>query len=69
MDCLQCNDLIRTFELRRTGYADACAAPFYRVSTELAARKQVDMMRARTDLVEHRLACHLAPNPKKIHSI
>jgi hypothetical protein len=66
MNCLQCNDLMRVFELRLTGYVKARAAPFYRVSTELAARKQVDMMRARTDLEEHRLACHFAPNQKDL---
>jgi len=60
MNCLQCNDLIRMFESRLAGYVNARAAPFYRVSTELAARKQVDMERARTDLEEHRLVCHFA---------
>jgi hypothetical protein len=69
MDCLQCNGLIRVFESRLSGYVEARAAPFYRVSTELAARKRVDMMRARADLEEHRLACHLAPYPKDLQSI
>jgi len=32
-------------------------AAFYRVSTELAAKKQVDMERAKTDLQEHRSIC------------
>jgi hypothetical protein len=63
MNCLQCNDLIRGFELRSAAYAKARAAPFYRVSTELAARELVDMERARTDLDEHRLVCRFAPKP------
>ena len=50
--------------MRLAEYVKARAAHFYRISTELAARKQVDMERARTDLEEHRLACQFAPNPK-----
>lgn len=67
MKCLRCNDLIRVFESRSAEYAKARSAIFYRVSTELAARKQVDMERARTDLDEHRLECRFAPNPKALH--
>ncbi|MGA2989925.1 MAG: hypothetical protein ABSD88_05565 [Candidatus Korobacteraceae bacterium] len=66
MDCLQCNDLTRVFELRLTGYVEARAAPYYHVSTELAAKKQVDMMRARANLEKHRRACRLALNPKDL---
>ena len=69
MNCLQCNDLMRVFEWRLAGYVKARAAPFYRVSTDLAARKQVDMERARTDIEEHRLACPFAPNPKDLQSV
>lgn len=60
MNCLQCDHLIRTFQLRLAGYVKARAEPFYGVSTELAAKKQVDMERANTDLEEHRLICRFA---------
>lgn len=57
MDCLVCKDLERTFESRRVAYVEARSAAYYRVSTELAAKKQVDMERAKSDLEEHRLVC------------
>jgi len=57
MDCLICKDLERTLESRRSAYSEACAAAYYRVSTELAARKNVDMERAKSDLEEHHLVC------------
>jgi hypothetical protein len=60
VNCSQCNDLSRMFALRRAGYVTARAAPFYRISTELAARMQVDMERARTSIQEHRSTCHFA---------
>ena len=57
MDCLVCKDLERAFESRRSTYIEACASTYYRVSTELAAYKNVDMERARSDLEEHQLVC------------
>lgn len=57
MNCAQCDDLIQVFEMRRAGYIKARAAPFYRVSTELAASKLVDMECSRNDLEEHFLIC------------
>lgn len=57
MKCLHCKDLTRMFEFRLAGYVKACNAPFYAVSTELAASKLVDMERAKNDLEEHRWAC------------
>jgi hypothetical protein len=57
MACLICKDLERTFELRRSQYIEARSAAYYRVSTELAAYKNVDMERAKSDLEEHRLVC------------
>jgi hypothetical protein len=64
ISCLQCNHLTQVFELRSAAYAEARTAHFYRVSTELAARKLVDMERARADVEEHRLICNFAPDPK-----
>ena len=69
MNCLRCNDLIQVFKSRLAGYVDARAAAFYRVSTELAARKQVDMERARGDLEEHLRAWHYARNAKDLQGV
>ncbi len=57
MDCLICKDLKRAFESRRSEYIEARSAVYYRVSTELAAYKNVDMERAKSDLEEHQLVC------------
>ena len=59
MDCLKCLDLGQAFESRLSQYSEARSAAFYQVSTELAARKKVDMERARYDLEEHTLLCPL----------
>ncbi len=60
MDCPMCKDLERAFDSRRRNYIAACSAPFYRVSTELAAYKNVEMERAKSDLEEHQLVCVFA---------
>jgi hypothetical protein len=57
MDCLICRGLERALESRRCKYIEARSAPYYRVSTELAAYKNVDMERAKNDLEEHQLIC------------
>ena len=57
MDCLKCKNLEEAFELRLSRYMEARSAAYYRVSTELAAHKNVDMERARNDLEEHQLIC------------
>src|SRR5271157_2220953 len=57
MDCLECKNLEETFESRLSKYIEACSAAYYRVSTELAAKKNVDMERARYDLEEHQFIC------------
>ena len=57
MDCLKCVDLEQVFDSRLSKYSEACSSAFYRVSTELAAKKKVDMERARNDLEEHQLTC------------
>ena len=57
MDCLICKNLKRAFESRRSQYIEARSAAYYRVSTELAAYKNVDMERAKSDLEEHLLVC------------
>jgi hypothetical protein len=57
MNCSECRNLHRTFERTQAGYVEALSAAFYRVSTEIAARKHVAMVRAENDLQEHQLVC------------
>jgi len=57
MDCLECKNLEEAFEARLSKYNEARSAAYHRVSTELAAKKNVDMERARNDLEEHKLIC------------
>jgi hypothetical protein len=57
MDCLICKDLERALEFKNGEYIEARSAAYYRVSTELAAYKNVDMERAKSDLEEHQLVC------------
>jgi hypothetical protein len=57
MNCLKCTDLQQAFESKLSKYIEARSAAYYRVSTELAAHKNVDMERARSDLKEHQLVC------------
>jgi len=57
MDCLICKDLGRAFESRRRKYLEARSSAYYRVSTELAAYKNVDMERAKSALEDHLAAC------------
>lgn len=67
MICLQCSYLAEAFKLRLAAYVRARADPFFRVSTELAASRLVDVERARNDLEDHRLASHFA-SPILVHS-
>jgi hypothetical protein len=57
MACLICRDLERTLDFRRSKYFEARSAAYYQVSTELAAQKNVDMERAKSELEEHQSAC------------
>jgi hypothetical protein len=57
MDCLKCKNLSGALEFRRNQYVEALSSAYYRVSTEFAARKNVDMERARYDMEEHRAVC------------
>jgi hypothetical protein len=50
--------LEQVFESRLRKYREAQLSSFYGVSTELAAKKQVDMERSRNDLEEHRSTCN-----------
>ena len=57
MSCLVCTELMRVLKSADEEYGTARAAPFYLVSTEIAARMQVDMERARIALSEHISSC------------
>jgi hypothetical protein len=57
MDCPICRDLERTFEAGRSEYIEARSSACFRVCTEFAARKNVDMERARYELEEHLSLC------------
>ena len=57
MACLKCAHLEQLFESKLSKYGEARSAMFHQVSTDLAAKKQVDMERARYDLEEHQLLC------------
>jgi hypothetical protein len=57
MSCAICKDLTRVLESANTEYGVALSAPFYLVSTEIAAKMQVDMERAKSALGEHVSSC------------
>ena len=57
MDCLECKNLEQAFESGLSQYNEARSAAYFRVSTELAAKKNVDMERTRNELEEHQLIC------------
>jgi hypothetical protein len=59
MDCTRCRELRQTFESKLNKYIEARASDYYRVSTELAAHKNVDMERSRNDLEEHQFVCEV----------
>jgi hypothetical protein len=52
-----CKDLSRVLQSADTDYRVALSAPFYLVSTEIAAKMQVDMERAKIALSEHMTSC------------
>jgi hypothetical protein len=57
MDCSICRDLTRAFEAGLSEYMEARSSACYRVSKKFAAKRNVDMQRARYELEEHRLVC------------
>jgi hypothetical protein len=59
-NCLKCENLNRVYESRLTRYLAARSAAFYRISTEFAAKQQVDMERARNDMEDHLSVCSFA---------
>jgi cytidylate kinase len=57
MNCPICRDLIRAFVVRFEEYCAARSSACYRVTTEFAAQKNVDMERARCEVEEHHRVC------------
>ena len=57
MDCPNCRDLARAFEAGLSQYIEARSSACYQVSKRLAAKKNVDMERAKSELEEHRFVC------------
>jgi hypothetical protein len=57
MHCPICRDLERAYEAGLGEYIEARTSACFRVCTESAARKNVDMERARYELEEHRFMC------------
>jgi hypothetical protein len=56
-NCLESENLNRVYESKLTKYLPARSAVLYRISTEFAAKQQVDMERAKNDMEEHLLIC------------
>jgi hypothetical protein len=57
MDCLECKSLEAAFRSMLGLYVEARSAAYFQVSTELAAKKNDDMERARNNLEEHQSLC------------
>ena len=57
MDCPNCRDLERAYEVGVSEYIEARSSTCFRFCTKPAARKNVDMERARYELEEHRFVC------------
>jgi hypothetical protein len=57
MDCSICVNLERAYVTSLSEYIEARSSVGYRVSTKLAAQKNVEMERARYELEEHRALC------------
>ena len=54
MDCLECKNLEQYFDEMQARYEAARRSAYYRICTELAAKREVDMERAKSALEEHR---------------
>jgi len=64
-DCPVCKSLEEACESRLSEYVKARSAAYYQVSTELAAYKNVEMERAKSELEEHRLVCVCASKSRQ----
>jgi hypothetical protein len=57
MDCPICGELKRAYEAGFSEYIEARSSACYQISKKLAARKNVEMERAKSELEEHRSVC------------
>ena len=57
MSCVRCTSLLRTFRAAQSSYQAARTSAFFVVTQQLAASKQVDMERAKSELFEHQKIC------------
>jgi hypothetical protein len=57
MECPICRDRERAYQAGLSEYTEARSSAYYQVSKRLAAFKNVEMARAKSDLEEHRLVC------------
>jgi hypothetical protein len=57
MDCSVCWALKRAYESAASEYLEACSSACLRMCMDVAARKKVEMERARCEFEEHRLIC------------
>ena len=57
MNCSICRNLEQAFEAGLSEYIGARSSAYFRVCTKLAAQKNVEMERARSELEVHRLVC------------
>ena len=57
MDCPVCWGLKRAYEAAVNEYMEARSSACFRVCMDVAARKNVEMERARYELEEHRRVC------------
>ena len=57
MECPICIDLARAFEAGLSEYLEARSSACYQVSKRFAAKKKVDMERAKYALEEHQCVC------------
>lgn len=57
MNCLICQSLERAYEAASAEYVEARSSAWFSLSSDVAARKNVDMERTRYELEEHRLVC------------
>ena len=60
MECSICRDRERAYQAGLSEYTEARSSACYQVSKRLAAFKNVEMERTRSDLEEHRLVCVFA---------
>jgi hypothetical protein len=65
MNCPICKSLEEVCESRTREYVKALSGAYYQVSTELAAYKNVEMERAKSELEEHRLVCVWASKSRR----